>query len=92
MPNHVHLVVVPDENWDLDRLIASWKSFTARKLNELRDTSGSVWQKDYFDRIIRDDDHFHKVIAYIRRNPIKAKLRPNEYTHWEAPELQDNRP
>jgi putative transposase len=90
MPNHVHLLVVPNEGWDLDRLVRSWKTFTARKLNELCGESGPVWQKDYFDRIIRDDEHFHKVVGYIRRNPVKAKLRAGEYTQWQSAELNSD--
>ena len=41
-------------------------------------------QKDYFDRIIRDGDHFVNVARYIRRNPLKAKLWEGEFLLEEA--------
>ncbi len=91
MPNHVHLVVVPNSGWPLDKLMTSWKSWTSRRLNELRGKSGPVWQRDFFDRIIRDDEHFSNVVSYIRRNPQKARLRQGEYSYWECETLAATR-
>ena len=72
MPNHVHLLVslAPDE--DLGELIASWKSFTARQINLRDGRRGELWQRDYFDRLIRDRDHFRNVVRYIRGNADHA--------------------
>jgi putative transposase len=80
MPNHVHVLFTLQRDQSLDRLIHSWESFTAHKLG-----SSSLWQRDYFDRIIRDADHFCNVRAYIRNNPGKAKLREDDYRLHEAP-------
>jgi hypothetical protein len=46
------------------------------------------WQQDYFDRLVRDADHFANCVRYIRRNPVKAKLRAGEYTLWESEMVQ----
>ena len=35
---------------------------------------GAVWAKDYFDRAIRNQNHFHRAVAYIHLNPVKAGL------------------
>jgi REP element-mobilizing transposase RayT len=35
---------------------------------------GRFWQKEYFDRYIRNARHFAKVAAYIENNPVKARL------------------
>ena len=35
---------------------------------------GLVWQREYFDRYIRDDRHLLAVIDYIENNPVKAGL------------------
>ena len=35
---------------------------------------GRLWQPDYFDRLIRDQEHFEKVAKYITWNPVKAGL------------------
>lgn len=36
--------------------------------------SQAVWMRDYWDRYIRDERHFHAVISYIHQNPVKARL------------------
>jgi len=70
----------------LERIIKSWKGFTAREINRLLNKSGSLWQADYWDRLIRNPHHFQKCLEYIRENPIKARLRNNEFVLYEAKE------
>lgn len=74
MPNHVHVLASLVASSTIGDLMKSWKGYTAKQLNERRGTSGSVWQKSYFDRLIRDWEHFGKCVRYIRRNPSKAHL------------------
>lgn len=85
MPNHIHLLLSLGESIDLGKTIASWKRFTATKINRQEQSSGPIWQKNYFDRLIRDWDHFINVARYIRRNPVKAKLSDNLFTLYESP-------
>lgn len=70
--------------WGLDELVHSWKRYSAVRINRLLGRSGTFWQKDYFDRLVRDQDHFANCVRYIRRNPIKAKLREDEYALFES--------
>jgi hypothetical protein len=35
---------------------------------------GAFWQDDYFDRYIRDEAHYRRVVRYIENNPVKAGL------------------
>ena len=72
------------ESESLARIVASWKRYSAVKIHQQTQNSGTLWQKDYFDRIIRDWDHFVNVARYIRRNPLKAKLREGEFLLEEA--------
>ena len=73
MPNHVHLLV---EIWQTpqSKLIKDWKGFTARRINRLLGQRGQVWQDDYWDRYLRDEAHYRKVVHYIESNPVKAGL------------------
>jgi len=73
MPNHVHLLV---EIWDTpqSQLIKDWKGFSARGVNRLIKRRGKLWQDDYWDRYIRDEEHFRKVVHYIESNPVEARL------------------
>lgn len=85
MPNHVHLLLSLAEAESLDRVVGSWKRFAATAIHRHIGASGALWQKDYFDRIIRDWDHFANVARYIRRNPLKAQLGDGESLLEEAP-------
>jgi putative transposase len=84
MPNHVHALFVQNPEWPLEKLIRSWKGFTARQLNKLLGRSGNFWQRDYFDRLVRDEKHFANCLRYIRRNPEKASLGKDEFILWES--------
>ncbi|RYD20585.1 MAG: hypothetical protein EOP88_14500 [Verrucomicrobiaceae bacterium] len=84
MPNHVHLLVSLEKSSDLSVVIGSWKRFTATKINRTAGSQGPVWQRNYFDRIIRDWDHFMNVARYIRRNPVKGKLHEGRFRLYEA--------
>jgi len=74
MPNHVHLLLTPGENHELSGILQSLKSYTANEANKLIGRKGQFWQKESFDRWIRDAEHFVKVVAYIENNPVKARL------------------
>ncbi|MEY2493838.1 MAG: REP-associated tyrosine transposase [Verrucomicrobiota bacterium] len=84
MPNHIHALFVQNPEWPLEKLIRSWKGFTARRINALLGRSGALWQRDYFDRLVRDEEHFANCVRYIRRNPVEAQLTKNEFILWES--------
>ncbi|MGV3616915.1 MAG: REP-associated tyrosine transposase [Fimbriimonas sp.] len=75
MPNHVHVLLTPAENRPLGDIVGTIKGVTAKRINRLMKRDGELWQADYFDRYIRDADHFERVRRYIEWNPVKAKLR-----------------
>ena len=73
MPNHVHVLFELFAGEDLPRIVQSWKSYTAKRLNELLGRSGNVWREEYFDRLIRNPEHYENVVRYIRKNGEAAK-------------------
>jgi putative transposase len=74
MPNHVHAVIEMLHGHSLSDIVASWKSFTAKRANAQLGRSGSFWHADYFDRYMRDEGHLARTIEYAERNPVKAGL------------------
>lgn len=84
MPNHVHALFVLGKTERLEDLVRSWKTWSARQVNALTGRTGSLWQKDYFDRLVRNCGHFENCVRYIRRNPQKAGLREGEFLLWES--------
>jgi putative transposase len=86
MPNHVHVLMMLLEEHTLAEIVQHWKGATAMKLNRLLGQSGRLWQADYFDRYVRDMDHFYNCRSYIRNNPVKAKLceKPEDWPYSSA--------
>jgi REP element-mobilizing transposase RayT len=84
MPSHVHCLVRPFEGWTTQKIVSSWKQFTARRIQaQVRrgelpgvsiDDVRPLWHREYFDRFIRDLDHYRQTVRYIENNPVKAKL------------------
>jgi REP element-mobilizing transposase RayT len=84
MPNHLHTLFVQNPEWPLESLLLSWKRFSAREINKIVQRSGPLWQRDYFDRLVRDEKHFANCVRYIRRNPEKARLTREHYILYES--------
>ena len=78
MPNHVHVLIRPLT--ELGKIVQSWKSYTGRwalKHNAelgLGVPGNAFWMREYWDRYIRDEQHYTAVIKYIHNNPVKAGL------------------
>ena len=79
MPDHVHLIIRPlpknhTEWWTLSELLHSIKSFSAHEIQQSRGASGSLWQDESLDRIIRDADELREKRRYVMENPVRAGL------------------
>jgi REP element-mobilizing transposase RayT len=79
MPNHVHALFQPINEWTVRKIVAAWKKFTARKICDHQRENGEspalpVWHAEYWDRYIRDQNHFDRTVEYIHSNPVKANL------------------
>ena len=56
----------------LPKIIGRFKMQSAKKINEFQNTQGiTFWQKDYFERIIRNEKELNNIQNYIINNPIK---------------------
>lgn len=70
MDDHVHVLVEPSEGWSLEKLVHAWKSYTTTCFREQTGRK-RTWQREYFDRIIRDEDELREKMQYILNNPWK---------------------
>lgn len=82
MPDHVHLLSKPlalhgGGFVDLAEIIHSIKSYTGHEISKKRGTTGSIWQDERFDRIVRDEAEFLEKWQYLRDNPVKNELAEN---------------
>lgn len=83
MPNHVHFIVniaVPAEKDGagqghaptLDRIVGAFKSISASQVNRLLSRTGQpLWQRNYFERVIRNESELQGLRDYIIHNPLK---------------------
>ena len=79
MPNHIHVLFQPMNGWSVAKIVASWKKFTASKIYDHHQRTGEgprppIWHREYWDRYIRNQDHFQQAIDDIHLNPVKAGL------------------
>lgn len=88
MPNHGHFVFTTRPGVRLGDLVGTWKAHSARLINRRRGCIGSLWEDDYWDTLIRDDDHLQAAIRYVEHNPVKAGLvtHPAEWMFSSAGE------
>jgi REP-associated tyrosine transposase len=93
MPNHLHGILVLTGRGGsrtaptvteilprkpLGRLIGAFKTVSTKHINQLRRTPGAiVWQRNFWERVVRDDVEMDRIRSYVRNNP----------DNWAADEL-----
>lgn len=81
MPDHAHLLIEAPAGSNVIRFVHAFKQATGFAFS--RRAGARLWQKSYFDRILRSDDHTNDVADYILANPVRAGLveRPQDYPY-----------
>jgi REP element-mobilizing transposase RayT len=80
MPNHVHgIIVIGGETpCPLPEIVRQMKTFSARRINKMRGTQGiPVWQRNYYEHIIRGESDLNSLREYIDNNPVNWQLDEN---------------
>lgn len=92
MPNHFHGIIVIDDRRGgsrtaltqkpLGRLVGAFKTVSSKQINKLRDNPGCpVWQRNYYEHVIRNDDDLNRIREYIINNPMQWELDENNPTN-----------
>jgi putative transposase len=81
MPNHVHVIAVPERETSLARAFGRAHSEYALAENRETERTGHLWQNRYFSCCM-DGSHLLKAMCYVELNPVRAKLVANA---WEWP-------
>ena len=87
MPNHLHGIIVmadtgrggsqtaPTGRKPLGRLVAAFKTVTTKQLNLVQGTPGQLlWQRNFYEHVIRNDDEMDRVREYIIGNPLQWEI------------------
>jgi REP element-mobilizing transposase RayT len=81
MPNHVHVLVQPRGGLALKSIVHDWKSVAAHAPGAPK----PLWQKNYFDRYMRDGEQVWFTANYIEANPVAAGLvAAREEWRWSS--------
>ena len=88
MPNHLHGIIVitastePDlrsthNHHALGQIVGYFKYQSTKEINERRRTPGArVWQRNYYEHVIRSEDELNRIRKYIAENPLKWEMDP----------------
>ena len=81
-----HADAINKQRKPLGRLIGAFKTVSTKKINILRDAPGTpLWQRNYYEHIIRNPDAMNKIRQYIVNNPLSweiDQLHPNNPSKW----------
>lgn len=86
MPNHIHFLVFGN-TIHLSKIVSSLKRHcvisiknTVRAgersspLREVIESKNTIWQKSYYDRIVRNQKEYDQILQYIDQNPLRWEL------------------
>lgn len=83
MPNHVHALFTPRAGVELAAMMKIWKGVSARRINRRIRATGTLWHPEYWDRLIRDEEHLKKARRHIAENPAKTGLQAESFMLWK---------
>ena len=91
MPDHLHLLLEAQEGGNLIRFVKTFKQMSAYRHRQTFDQP--LWQKGYYDHILRKEEDVCGVAQYIYENPVRAGLVDSldEYAFWRGTLLADLR-
>ena len=58
----------------LSEFVRAFKSFSSRRINQLRKTPSQIWQSRFYDHVIRDENELNRIREYIINNPLQWEL------------------
>ena len=82
MPTHCHFIIVSKNN-NLSDIMHDMKGLAAFKTLECNLIEGTLWQRGFYDHVIRNNKDLIEKLNYIHKNPIRAGLvkDSSEYKH-----------
>ena len=73
MPDHFHaLVGLGESRRSLAEVCGAFKSLSTREFWRWR--GGKLWQRQFFDHVIRNEEDFYETVEYIKLNPVGKGL------------------
>jgi putative transposase len=80
MPDHIHFFCRAELGAKtLSDFVGNWKSWTSRAINALgrprsAPAATTLWQREFFDHVLRSNESYAEKWNYVRENPVRAGL------------------
>ena len=85
MPNHIHLLVTPQEKNMVGRMMMCATGAYTKFYNQKYKRTGTLYEKRYYSALVDYDEYVINVYRYIELNPVKARLVQHPgYWHWSS--------
>lgn len=74
MPNHVHLILILSSGTPgsssptISQIISAFKRFVNKEIGY------SIWQRSFYDHVIRETRDYEEISLYIENNPLKWRF------------------
>jgi len=82
------LIAENHETYSFEEIVGAIKGASAHSVNKALKRSGTVWQDESFDHVVRFGESLERKIRYVRENPVRKGLvaKPEDYKWlWEEP-------
>lgn len=76
MSNHIHMIIVPEDEKGLAKLLRAAHTKFALHVNHIQHWTGHLWQNRYFSCPM-DDSHLLAAVKYVELNPVRAGIVKN---------------
>lgn len=83
MPNHIHILLSirnteergrgnpsPTRKTSVTAVMGWLKYQITKEINEIRETKNVIFQRSYYDHVVRDREDYYKIFKYIKENPL----------------------
>ena len=88
MPSHVHIIfVLAGPKVPLWEVVRAFKALVARKSQERK-----IWQRGYYEHVIRNEKALYKIREYIQNNPLAEKIKFERFYESELGESSPCKP
>jgi putative transposase len=85
MPDHYHLLLTLHGDASISGLVRRVHSAFSRRYRDTRAAAGRLWQRRFYDHVIRDERDWQECWNYIHANPVMAGLVSNPTAYlWSS--------
>ena len=81
MPDHLHLLLSLKDEYQkgLQDWVSASKRYSAKRIYELYEVR-PLWQKNFYDRVVRKEESLPDIASYILHNPVRKGI----VSEWES--------